>query len=430
MKRREFLQTSAVAGAAAYGFSKVQAVHAAENNTLKVGLVGCGGRGRGAAQNALNADPNTKLVAVADAFEKNAKDAAELLTDEFEDRVSLKDSTFSGLDAYKKVIDLCDVVLLCETPHFRPLSLRYAVEKGKHIFCEKPVAVDGPGIRSVLESAKIAKEKNLNLVSGLCWRYDLNVQDMMKRVQDGAIGDVLHVRETYLASKLWQRPRLPGDTEMMFQLRNWYNFAWLSGDYNVEQHVHSLDKALWAFGDVPPVSAYGVGGRMVRTEQPEYGDIYDLMGVVYEYADGRSICAFCRQQDNCFIDVDDYFTGTLGHAQILRGVITGKNPYTQQKVPSDMYTLEHVELFKAIRGNRPYINNGEYMSYSTMLGILGREVCYTGKKISWADMMNSEEALIPDGYTWESNPPTLPDDQGRYKIHIPGGGLAYHQVVR
>ena len=430
MKRREFLQTSAVAGAAAYGFSKVRAVHAAENNTLKVALIGCGGRGRGAAKNALDADPNTKIVAVADAFEARANTVARSLQEEFEDRVSLKETTLHGIEAYKQAIDLCDVALLCEVPHFRPMSLRYAIERGKHVFCEKPVAVDAPGIRSVLESAKIAREKKLNIVSGLCWRYDFNVQDMMKRVHDGAIGDVLHVRETYLTSKLWTTARQPNDTEMAFQLRNWYNFTWLSGDYNTEQHVHSLDKALWAFNDVPPVSAYGVGGRMARTEQPEYGDIYDLMGVVYEYADGRSIGAFSRQQDNCFNDTDDYFTGTLGHAQVLRGLITGKNPYTQQKVASDMYTQEHIELFKAVRGHRPYVNDGEYQAYSTMLGILGREACYTGKKITWDEMMNSDVALVPSGYTWDSTPPTLPDAQGRYKIHIPGGGLAYHQVVR
>ena len=427
--RRDFLKTSALAGVAISSVGAIRSVHAAENNTLKIGLVGCGGRGRGAAVNALNADPNSKLVAVADAFENTAKNAATAIANEFEGRVDLKDTTFFGLEAYKKVIDLCDVVLLCETPHFRPLSLRYAVNAGKHVFCEKPVAVDGPGIRSVMESAKIAKEKNLNIVSGLCWRYDLNVQDMMKRVLDGAIGDILTVRETYLTSRLWTRPKTESDTEMMFQVRNWYNFTWLSGDYNVEQHVHSLDKALWAFKDEPPVSAYGVGGRMTRTDQPAYGDIYDSMGVVYEYADGRTIYAFSRQQDNCFNDVDDYFSGTLGNATILRGQITGKNPYEQKKVPSDMYQLEHNELFNAIR-NGKVINNGDYMAKSTMLGILGREVCYTGKRIKWEDLLNSDIALTPDGYNADSNPPTLPDANGRYKVHLPGEGLGYHQVVR
>ncbi len=428
--RRDFLKIGALSGAALYGLNSMRFAHAAENNTLKVGLIGCGGRGRGAAKNALDADPNTKLVAVADAFEHNANVAAEQLKNEFEDRAPLaKENIFFGLDAYKKVIELCDVVLLCETPQFRPRSLRAAVEAGKHVFCEKPVAVDAPGIRSVLESAKMAKEKNLNLVSGLCWRYDLNVKDMMKRVHDGAIGEVRTVRETYLTSKLWTRPRLEGDTEMMYQVRNWYNFAWLSGDFNTEQHIHSLDKGLWAFKDEPPVSAYGLGARMIRTEQPEYGDIYDSMSVVYEYADGRSIQAFCRQQNNCFNDTEDYFAGSLGHATILKGIITGQNPYQQKKVPSDMYRLEHEALFGAIRDGK-VIDDSDYMCKSTMLGILGREVCYTGKKITWDEMMNSDVSLSPDGYTMQSNPPTLPDDRGRYKVHLPGEGLGYYEVIR
>ncbi len=429
--RRQFLKTGAVGAAALASLNSFRSVHAAENNVLKVGLVGCGGRGRGAAMQALNADPNTRLVAVCDAFPDIAQNAANAFksNEKVGSRVDLTPETiFDGLESFKKVIDLCDVALLCETPHFRPMSLRYAVEKGKHVFCEKPVAVDAPGIRSVLESAKIAQEKKLQLVSGLCWRYDLNVQEMMKRILGGEIGDVQHVRETYLTGKLWTRARKENDTEMMFQTRNWYNFTWLSGDYNVEQHVHSLDKGLWCFGDKTPVSAYGLGGRMQRTEQPAYGDIYDSMGVVYEYEDGRTITAFSRQQNQCFNDTDDYVFGTKGSARILKWIINGEKIKT---VSSDMYQLEHNALFNAIRsGGETYINNGEYMANSTMLGILGRMVCYNGKKMSWDEAINSTEALVPTGYTWDSNPPTLPDDQGRYKIEVPGMGKVYHQVVR
>ena len=411
-----------------------RSVHAAENNVLKVGLVGAGGRGRGAVVQALSADPNTRLVAVCDAFPERAADAVNALkkNEKLAPRMDVTpETTFDGLEAYKKVIDLCDVVLLCEASHFRPLSLRYAIEKGKHVFCEKPVAVDGPGIQSVLDSGKMAAEKKLNIVSGLCWRYDHNVRDMMKRIQDGAIGDVLSVRETYLTGILWTRPPKEGDTEMMKQVRNWYNFTWLSGDYNVEQHVHSLDKALWAFGDKPPVSAYGIGGRMARTAQPAYGDIYDAMAVVYEYEDGRTINAFSRQQSQCFNDVDDYILGTKGQATVLRGKITGANPYEQKKVPSNMYQIEHDELFAAIRsGGSTYINNAEYMAYSTMLGIIGRMACYTGKKLTWDEAMKMELPTRPSGYTWDATPPTLPDENGRYKVEVPGLGLVYHQVVR
>jgi predicted dehydrogenase len=254
--RRAFLKNSAFAATALAGVSAMQMpVHAAENSVIKIGLVGAGGRGRGAVVNALAADPNVRLVALCDAFPERAADALTALKKDetFATRIdATPETTFDGLESYKKVIDLCDVVLLCEAPHFRPLSLRYAVEKGKHVFCEKPVAVDGAGIKSVLESAQLAKEKKLNIVSGLCWRYDLNVQDMMKRVQDGAIGDILSVRETYLTGILWTRAKQANDTEMMAQVRNWYNFTWLSGDYNTEQHIHSLDKAMWAYGDNPP----------------------------------------------------------------------------------------------------------------------------------------------------------------------------------
>lgn len=436
--RRSFLKTGAVVslGAATLA-SGLRSVHAAENNVLKVGLVGCGGRGRGAAVDALSADPNARLVAVSDAFQDIATNAVAGLKENpaIGSRVDVTpETTFAGIEAYKDVIDNCDVVVLCETPHFRPLSFRYAVEKGKHVFVEKPVAVDAPGIRSVLETAKIAKEKKLNVVSGLCWRYDLNVQEMMKRVHDGEIGDVHTVRETYLTGRLWTRARREGDTEMAFQLRNWYNFAWLSGDYNTEQHVHSLDKGLWCFHDEAPAFVYGIGGRMARTDQPAYGDIYDAMSVVYEYEDGRTIYALSRQQDKCFNETDDHFHGTKGRARILGGTIhnsANEVVYRQKKVASNMYRLEHEALFGAIRsGGQTYINNGEFMAKSTFMGIIGREVCYTGQRLNWNEALAGGEALVPSAYTWEGNPPTLPDEQGRYKVHVPGMGLVYHSVQR
>lgn len=434
--RRTFLKTGAIAGAAISTLGTLRGVHAQENNTIRIGLVGAGGRGRGAVGNALSADPNTKLTAICDAFESNAKNAAAALkkNGEFGSRIDVENTTFWGLESYKQVIENCDVVLLCEPTHFRPISLKAAIDAGKHVFCEKPVAVDAPGIRSVLASAKKAKEKGLNLVSGLCWRYHPNVVDIMDRVKGGQIGDVSSVRVTYLTSRPWSRDKVEGDTEMMFQVRNWYNFAWLSGDYNTEQAVHSYDKLLWSFGDKPPVAAYGIGGRMCYTDQPRWGDIYDSHAVVFEYPDGKTGYGLCRQHPNCFNENLDYITGSKGTA-FLNGWgasrIIGENPYTQPRSSHDMYYLEHVELFKAIRsGGEKYINNGEYMSYSTMLGILGREVCYTGKRITWEEMMNSEDSLSPSGYTWKDTPPTMPNEQGHYKISVPGIGKVYHTVSR
>ena len=432
ISRRNFLKTSA-AGVATLSVA-VPRVHAGESDLIKVGLIGCGGRGRGAAANTLNADPNTKIVAVADAFMPNAQGAVEGLKTAFEDRIDVGDRVFAGLDAYKSVVEASDLVLLCESPGFRYRSLAYAVEQGKHVFCAKPVATDMLGIKSVMDSSQIAKEKGLTLVSGLCWRYDLNVKDIMQRVCDGAIGDITSARLTYLTSKLWTRPRQEGDTEMMAQVRNWYNYAWLSGDFNIEQHVHTLDKGLWVMGDVPPATCYGLGARMQRTEQPEYGDIYDSMASVFEYPNGTTFYSYCRQQDGCWGENQAYFAGTKGFARILgRGRITdldGKVVYEQQPVSSDMYTLEHIELYKSIRGKIDTINNGDYMAKATMMGIMAREACYTGKKITWDDLLKSDMSYRPSSYDWDGTPWNMPDEQGRFKISVPGVGRVYHTVTR
>lgn len=434
ISRRNFVKTGVVA-AATTGMLGAMRVHAADTSVLKVGLVGCGGRGRGAAQNALAADPHCKLVAVGDAFADKARGTVEGLQSQFGDRIDVGNRVFDGLECYKQVIPECDVVLLCEAPHFRPFSLRAAIEAGKHVFCEKPVAVDGPGILSVLESAKMAQEKKLNLVSGLCWRYDINVNDMMKRIKDGAIGEICAIQMNYLTGKLWTRPRLENDTEMMAQVRNWYNFTWLSGDFNVEQHIHSLDKGLWAMDDAAPLAAYGLGGRMARVEQPDYGDIYDEMSAIFEYPNGVRLYSFCRQQNGCWNETDDYFMGTKGYANIIGGAPRicdrqGNVIYAQAKVPSNMYVREHEALFTAIRsGGATYINNGEFMARSTMLGILERMACYTGKRITWEEGLKAP-ALLPSGYDWNATPPTVADEKGRYKVSIPGMGDVYHTVTR
>ena len=432
--RRTFLKhgalTATALGALASGFR----VHAAEDNILKVGLVGCGSRGMGAVNDAFSVDANLRLVAVADAFPDRAAAAVTALknSDKIGDRIIVTpETTFDGLEAYKNVIDVCDVVLLCEPPHFRPASLRYAVEKGRHVFCEKPVAVDGAGVKDVLESAKIATEKKLQLVSGLCFRYDPPTLDMMKRIQDGAIGKVLSVRANFLTGAVWTRNRLPQTTEMMYQIRNWYNFTWLSGDHNVEQAVHSLDKAMWALGDDTPAFAYGLGGRMRRTGEHAASDLYDSMAVVYEYDDGRTLSSFCTQLNGTFFEREEYVLGTKGIAIIAKGRIVGENPYTQKKPPGNRFQLEHDALFKAIRsGGATIINNGKYMADSTMITVLGRLACYTGKRLGWEEALNMELPTRPTGYTWNDTPPTLPDERGRYKVEVAGLGLVHHEIVR
>jgi predicted dehydrogenase len=423
--RRDFLKRSAAAAAVATVGSLAieRSAHAAGDETLRVGLVGCGGRGSGAARDALAADKNAKLVALADAFPDRLEASLKGVRAAVPAQVDVTpERCFVGLDAYEKLIQCgVDVVLLCEPPGFRPRHLKAAIDAGKHVFCEKPVAVDGPGIRSVLASAEAAAKKNLNLVSGLCWRYHTAVRETIERVHDGAIGEIRAMQAVYNAGPLWVRQRDPKWTEMEFQMRDWYYFAWLSGDFNVEQHVHSLDKTAWAMRDEPPVRAWGLGGRQVRTEQPSYGHIYDHHAVVYEHANGVPVHSYCRQMGNCFSDVSDKIIGTKGTAffQSDKCRIEGETKWQYEGPGCNMYRAEHEALFAAIRSGKT-INNGVYMARSTMLGILGRMVTYTGAAITWEQAMNSQEDLSPKGYTWDAAPSILPDDKGRYPVATPG----------
>ncbi|MBN2022718.1 MAG: Gfo/Idh/MocA family oxidoreductase [Pirellulales bacterium] len=418
--RRDFLKTAGLAaGAAVVGpLSIARGAYAAGSDVLKVGLIGCGGRGSGAAGNALSADPGARLVAMGDLFEGHLKGSLENLKKARGEQVAVDDAhQFVGFDAYQKVIDSVDVVVLGEPPHFRPQHLQAAIEAGKHVFCEKPVAVDAPGVRSVLASVELAQQKNLNLVSGLCWRYDHGVKETMRRVLDGAIGEIRAIQETYLTQQTGRAvPREPGMSEMEYQIRNWYFFRWLCGDFNVEQHVHSLDKALWAMGDKPPLAAWGIAGRQLPKPT---GDIYDHYAVVYEYPDGVQVHAYCRQQSNCFNDVTDRFVGTKGTCDVLKNRIRGANPWRYRGPGGNMYLLEHVALFEAIRNGKT-INNGQYMAYSTMMGILGRMVGTTGKRITWEEALASQETLGPKEYRLDAEPPILPDAQGNYPLLAPG----------
>lgn len=402
--RRTFLKasTAAAATAAMVGPMAIgRSAHAAGSDILKVALIGCGGRGSGAAVNAMNAEANVRLTVLADAFPDAIEGAKRNLGKQLGEKFAVTDDKcFVGFDAYKQAIATdVDVVLLCTPPHFRPAHLKAAIEGGKHVFCEKPVAVDAPGVRSVLETAAKAKEKNLSIVSGLCWRYDLGVRDTIKQIQDGAIGDIVTIQENYLTGTLWHRGRKPEWSEMEYQMRNWLYFTWLSGDHNVEQHIHSLDKALWLMNDEPPVSCYGTGGRQVRTGA-EYGNIFDHHAVVYQWANGTKCFAFTRQMKGCFGEVEDHIYGTKGSAQILKNLVkSGKDTWRYKGDKPSMYDVEHKELFAGIRSGN-IINNGTYMSYSTLLAIMGRMATYTGQQISWEDAMASKEDLTPAAYAW------------------------------
>lgn len=407
--RREFLKSSSakvLAGSLATGLLVPRGAHAGADDTLKVGLIGCGGRGSGAAVQALSADSSVKLTALGDVFADRLQGSLENLKKQPEIAAKIDVPTerqFVGFNAYQDVINSgVDVVLLATPPHFRPMHLKAAIDAGKHVFCEKPVAVDAPGVRSVIESCKAADQKGLSVVSGLCWRYDNGVRETVQRVLDGAIGDIVAIQENYNAGSLWMHPRKPEWSDMEWQLRNWLYFTWLSGDHNVEQHVHSLDKAAWLLGDVPPERATGLGGRQVRTG-PEYGHIFDHHAVVYEFPGDKRVFAYCRQQDGCANDVEDYVMGTKGRAQILRNAVEGDEKWRYRGPKSNMYQAEHDALFQAIRSGKP-INNGHYMANSTMMAIMGRMATYTGRTVTWKEAIESQENLAPPAYDWVSLP--------------------------
>ncbi len=408
--RRQFLKTtSLLAAASGTATSEVghAAVHDGGSETLKVGVVGCGGRGSGAALNALHADEHVQITAMADAFEDRVQLCLRSLLrkPEAEGRVDVpEERQFVGFNACQELIDSgVDVVILATPPHFRPLHLKAAVQAGKHIFCEKPVAVDAPGIRSVLATSQLAKEKGLSLVSGLCMRYNAGLIAAVSRIHDGAIGEVHTLLANDYRGPIWVRTPEPDWTEMHVQMRNWYYYTWLSGDFNVEQHVHHLDLCSWVKGKYP-VKAIGSGGRQVRTAE-KYGNIFDHHSVVYEYEDGSRLVSNTRQQGSCATGVNCIIQGTAGSADLSDKRVSIKNPtiwkYGEKK--KNMYDVEHEHLFESIRKGDP-INDGDYMCRSTLLAIMGRMATYTGQAITWEQAMNSQEDLTPEKYEWGAAP--------------------------
>jgi predicted dehydrogenase len=416
--RRTFLKRSAcVAGASVAGTLVVpKTVHAGTSESLRIGLIGAGLRGTGAAQDALAASSDNVLVSVGDAFEESAKHSVRKLSRarNVKDQVKVSDDRiFSGFDAYKQVIDSgVDVVILAEPPHFRPEHLAYAIAAGKHCFVEKPIAVDAPGVKRVMESCNLAESKGLAVVSGLCWRYNPAVQETVRRiVEDRAIGDVLAIQSCYNANELWEKPDQPGWSRMEYQIRNWLYYCWLSGDHIAEQAIHSIDKCAWLLGDSPAVEAFGTGGRQRRTAK-RFGDIFDHHSVFYEFPNNVQVSFMCRQQNDCSSLVDDLVIGTKGRAHLTKFEIQGENPWHYQGPKKDMYDLEHVALFQSIRAGSP-INNGHYMCNSTMLAIMGRMCTYTGQTLSWDDCIHCPEHLGPTTYAWNGEVPPV-------RVAIPG----------
>lgn len=399
--RRDFLKAGAAAATIpALAAQLATSAYAAGSDKLKIGLVGCGGRGSGAAVQALSADPNVELVAMGDAFGDALNSSLNQLmkSEALAGKVKVdNDHKFIGLDAYKKVIDSCDVVLLASPPGFRPVHFKYAVEAGKHIFTEKPMATDGPGVRSIMESVEISKQKKLSVVAGFCWRYDNAKRAFFDKIHEGAIGDIRMVYGTYLTGPVKPMPpaatRPQGMSDLEWMVRNWYNFTWLSGDGLVEQAVHTVDWLAWAFNDNPAASCTAVGGRQIPAEG---GNIFDHVEINYVWANEARAFLAQRQIPNCHSENNLYVLGTKGTGQIgARGaVVNGETNWKYSGPTNNMYQTEHDEFFKSIRDGKP-LNNGDRMAKSTLMGIMGRMAGYTGKQITWEMALNSQESIVP-----------------------------------
>ena len=416
--RRDFLRTAAVATAVASTLSLPSLTRGAgTSDKLKIGLVGCGGRGNGAANQALTADSNVELHAMADVFADKLKIGVESLKKLQPEKFNVPEARqFVGLDAYKKVIDTCDVVLLTTPPGFRPQHLKAAIAAGKHVFAEKPIATDAPGVRSVIESAALAKQKGLSIVTGFDWRYNFSRREFVKRLHEGAIGDIRAMYVTCMVGAIKPMPapetRPAGISDVEWQLRNWYNFVWTCGDCIVENCIHSIDRMLWMMKDEPPAKCVAVGGRNVPNPG---GNIYDHFEANYTWANGARGFAIARHQDRTYFEVADEILGSKGRAfaradnrnKPVTEIQTADGTWRYPGPWNLSYQTEHDELFASIRSGTP-INNAYRTAISTMAGIMGRMAAYTGQEVTWEAAMNSQEKLVPDHLEWNQPLPVAP----------------------
>jgi predicted dehydrogenase len=401
--RRDFVKAAAAASVAA-GFAGRYGVHAAGSDVLKVGVIGCGGRGTGAAIDCLKADKGVEIVALGDLVPDRVESSLARLTKEFADRVKVPaDRRFAGFDNYQKVCALPDVnlIITAAPPGFRPIHLKAAVEAGKNVFMEKPVAVDPVGVRSVIESSDRAKQKGLAIVAGTQRRHQQRYVELMKRIQDGQIGEIVGAQCYWNQGELWVREKTPTMSEMEWQCRNWLYFSWLSGDHIVEQHVHNIDVVNWAIGAMPR-NVMGMGGRQVRVG-PQFGNIFDHFAIEYEYPNGARVLSMCRQIKGCADRIEERIVGTKGVA-IGTGKIVGEKPWTFEGDEMHPYVQEHIDMIASIRAGKP-LNEGRQIAESTMCAIMGRMSAYTGRALSWDWAMTSSKLdLSPAKYEFGPNP--------------------------
>ncbi len=431
--RRDFLKTSATAvSATALGaLSLARSAHAAGSDVLRVGLIGCGGRNTGAGAQALKADKGARLVALCDIFLDRVKNARERIKNELARQQSAEqvqvpdDQCFAGFDAYKKVIELSDVVCIANAAKFHPFHALAAIKAGKHVFVEKPHGIDPAGLKLMQQACDLARQKGLSVVSGLNGRYSPGYAETVKRIHDGAIGEIVSVEENYLRAPYGVTERKPGLSELEWQCSTQYHFRWLSGDDVPQSLVHNLDRARWAMRDPLPVKCHGMGGRSSMVE-PMYGDVFDHHAIVYEFPGGVRLYARCRTTTGCYNESSSILSGTKGKANITATRIWGETNWRWQSTSNDPhkvdpYQIEHDRLFAGIRAGKP-VNNGDYMAQSTMAGVMGQLSCYTGKEITW-EQVNASDFFYPpkpedchDGM----EPPTKPGADGSYPVYVPG----------
>ncbi len=431
INRRGFLEHSAKITAAGFLMSRLPAESKkliSFEGEIKVALVGCGGRGTGAISQALEADPDVRLVAMADAFGDRAEECLKTLIEKFvdSDKINVnRETIFTGFDAYKQAIDMADVIILTTPPAFRPLHFEYAISQGKHVFMEKPVATDVAGIRTVLAAGKEARRKKLNVVVGLQRHYQRSYQSIKNKIDRGKIGEIISGQVYWNSGGVWVRPRETGQTELEYQMRNWYYFNWLCGDHIVEQHIHNIDVANWFIGSTP-VSAQGMGGREVRKGK-DHGQIFDHHFVEFTYKNGQVVASQCRHQKGCMNRVEEVFQGTRGNVTTNSsyfGLIKnkrGKAVYNHEGEDDiNPYQQEHNELFSAIKAGDYRMDDTNRGAEATMSAILGRMATYSGEKITWDEAMDFDHKLVPELHSFNDNAPVQPDKEGNYPIPVPG----------
>jgi len=412
--RRGFLATTAAAVAARPGY-------AAGSDVIRIGVIGCGGRGEAAAMNAMNADKGVRLVALADVLVDRAQEKRNALKVKYPSQVDVPDSRcFGGFDGYRSVIEASDVVLIANAAKFHPLHMMAAIQAGKHVFVEKPHAIDPAGVKLVQAACALARKKRLCVLSGLQSRYNTVYQETIQRVHEGAIGDIVAIQETWLRPPYVLHHRRPGMGEVEFQASNQYHFHWLSGDDVPQTLIHNLDRACWAQKNVSPIRAWGMGGRSTLRGEV-YGNVFDHHAVVYEFPNNVRVYAYCRTIPNCYNENSSFLIGTKGRCMVMQGRIEGEKPWQYQGPKVNPYDLEHVALFKAIRSGSP-INSEDYMIRATVTVLMGQFSCYTGKQVTWDEVIKSDYYYPPrpEDVRLDMEPPVRPGPDGIYPVFIPG----------